>query len=322
MRYSEVNGLKVSAIALGTAQLGYNYGINNAIGKPSREAAFAILDAAMANGLNSVDTSDDYGDSEVVIGEWIKSKGKNPVEYLTTKASSSSIDHSSLDALRKSLRACVESSKKRLNVEQIPILMLHHFDDYAKDADNMQTVFAELKASGDIKYSGISCYSFHDYNVIAESGFDAVQIPQNIFDWKQIVNGGIQKLADAKMMIFVRSVYLQGLVFKDPDQLDPRMDFCREPLEKFRGFCKEFGLNPAELCMSFLLSIPGVTSLVLGSETAQQVEDNAALVNNTKTFTAAEMERFHAAFADIDPRVTNPGMWFNNKGNDGGQKKV
>ena len=98
--------------------------------------------------------------------------------------------------------------------------------------------------------------------------------------------------------------------------------FCREPLEKFRGFCKEFGLNPAELCMSFLLSIPGVTSLVLGSETAKQVEDNAALVNNTKTFTAAEMERFHAAFADIDPRVTNPGMWFNNKGNDGGQKKV
>lgn len=322
MRYSEIKGLNVSAFTLGTAQLGYNYGINNSIGKPSREAAFEILDAAVANGLNCVDTSDDYGDSEVVIGEWIKARGRNQVKYLTTKASTPSIDHSSLDALRKSMRACVESSKKRLNVEQIPVLMLHAYNDYADDRDNMRKVFEELKASGDILYSGISAYSFHDYSVLAESGFDAVQIPQNIFDWKQIVNGGIQKIADAGMMIFVRSVYLQGLVFKDPDQLDPRMDFCREPLLKFRGFCKEYGLNPAELCMSFLLSIPGVTSLVLGCETNQQVADNAALINNTRVFTKAEMDEFHAAFAEMDPRVTNPGMWFNNKGNDGGQKKA
>ena len=40
MRYSEIKDLKVSAFTLGTAQLGYDYGINNAIGKPSREAAF------------------------------------------------------------------------------------------------------------------------------------------------------------------------------------------------------------------------------------------------------------------------------------------
>ena len=141
MRYSEIKDLKVSAFTLGTAQLGYDYGINNAIGKPSREAAFEILDAAVENGLTCIDTSDDYGDSEVVIGEWIKARGKNQVKYLTTKASTASIDHTSLDTVRKSMRACVERSKQRLNVEQIPVLMLHAYEDYANDRDNMRKVF-------------------------------------------------------------------------------------------------------------------------------------------------------------------------------------
>ena len=315
MRYTEVKDLKVSAFTLGTAQLGYDYGINNAIGKPSREAAFAILDAAVANGVNCIDTSDDYGDSEVVIGEWIKSKGKNPVKYLTTKASTANIDHSSFEALRSSIFACVERSKARLHVDQIPVLMLHSYDDYAKNPDGMKKIFDELKERGDILYSGISAYSFHDYSLLAKSGFDAVQINQNIFDWTQIDNGGIQQIADAGIMIFVRSVYLQGLVFKDPAQLDERMDFCKKPLEDFRGFCKEFNLDPASMCLSFLLSIPGVTSLVLGCETPDQVAGNANQIGDTVTFGKADMERFHAAFSNLDPRVTNPGCWFNNRGN-------
>lgn len=69
-------------------------------------------------------------------------------------------------------------------------------------------------------------HSFDDYDVIAESGFDATQIPLNVFDWGQIDNGGIEKIANAGMMIFVRSVFLQGLVFHTPEDFDPRMDFC------------------------------------------------------------------------------------------------
>ena len=99
------------------------------------------------------------------IRDRIKARGKNQVKYLTTKASTASIDHTSLDTVRKSMRACVERSKQRLNVEQIPVLMLHAYEDYANDRDNMRKVFEELKASGDILYSGISAYSFHDYSV-------------------------------------------------------------------------------------------------------------------------------------------------------------
>lgn len=44
-------GLDISALSLGTAQLGLNYGINNAAGKPDEETAFALLQTACDGGI-------------------------------------------------------------------------------------------------------------------------------------------------------------------------------------------------------------------------------------------------------------------------------
>ena len=170
-------------------------------------------------------------------------------------------------------------------------------------------VFQELKESGDIRFSGISAYSHHDYGKIAASGFDAVQIPLNIFDWTQIENGGMKKLEEAGMMIFVRSVYLQGLIFQEPDKLDPRMEFCRETLEKFRKLCRKYQMSPAALALSYALSLPGVTSLVLGSETVAQVEQNVALVEELPVLSEEQMEEIRENFLHTDSRVINPGLW-------------
>ena len=191
------------------------------------------------------------------------------------------------------------------------MLMLHHFDDYMCDKDNVRQVMEELKASGDVKFTGASAYSHHDYGEIAASGFDATQIPINLFDWGQIENGGLKKLEESGMMVFVRSVYLQGLVFQDPDKMDPRMEFARETLVKFRGLCAKYGLTPAALALSYALSLPGVTSLVLGSEKPEQVEQNAALLEQAVDLSAEQMAEIRANFIDTPVRVLNPSMWFN-----------
>ena len=154
-------------------------------------------------------------------------------------------------------------------------------------------------------------YSSDDYFDVAKAGFDAVQIPLNIFDWKQIDNGGVKALADAGMMIFTRSVFLQGLVFFKPDQLDPRMDFCAPYLEKFLDFCDEFKLSPSVLAMSFVLSITGVDSLVLGCQRIEQLDSNCEKIDSVRRLTDDEMQKIHAAFADMDPRVIDPRQWFN-----------
>lgn len=307
MKTNHVKGQDITVLSLGTVQLGMDYGIHNASGKPSPETAFRILDAAMDAGINTLDTAAGYGNSEEVIGAWLKTVPEEKRPFIVTKAAK--LDHSSLDDLRADLRSRVESSKKRLGLSQLPLLMLHHCEDYLCDKENVKTVFAELKASGDIRYSGISAYSNHDYAELAASGFDAVQIPINIFDWGQIENGGLQKLKDSGMMIFVRSVYLQGLVFQDPETIPERMDFCKETLQKFRALCEKYSLSPATLALSYALSLPGVTSLVLGSETVEQVQQNAQLLSQAVSLSPAQMAEIRENFLNTDPHILNPGTW-------------
>lgn len=307
MKINTVKGVDISVLSLGTVQLGLNYGINNADGKPSRETAFQVLDAAMAGGITALDTAAGYGDSEEIIGSWLAER--KDVPFVMTKAEK--LDHSSLDALRKDIRRYVEGSKKRLGLEQLPLLMLHNCDDYLCDKENVKRVFDELKDSGDILFSGISAYAHHDYGEIADSGFDATQIPANVFDWRQVESGGINRLQDAGMMVFIRSVYLQGLVFQTPDMLDPRMEFARKTLENFYAICKEFGLSPAVLALSYALSLPGATSLVLGSETPEQVSQNVALLEETVTLSSEQMALLQKTFRDTEERILNPGKWFN-----------
>lgn len=309
MNTTTVKGVNLSALSLGTVQLGVNYGIANDSGKPDRSVAFSILDTAVEKGITCLDTAAGYGDSEEIIGDWLKTVDPAKKPFVVTKAKH--LDRSSLDSLRKSLRESVEASKARLGLEQLPMLMLHSCDEYLGCEDNMAKVFDELKASGDILYSGISAYSYHDYSKIADSGFDATQIPLNIFDWGQIENGGIKKLEESGMMVFVRSVYLQGLVFRDPNNLDPQMDFAKETLVKFRTLCDKYGMSPATLAMSFVLSLPGIHSLVLGSEKVEQVEQNVALVDQVVKLSDAQMAEIRENFLNTDGKILNPGLWFN-----------
>ena len=128
MKTVNAKGIDVSVLSLGTVQLGLSYGINNADGKPSQETSNGILNAAMAGGINTLDTAGAYGDSEAVIGNWLKTIEPEKRPFIVTKAAH--LDHSSLDALRKDLFTKVKTSKERLGVEQLDMLMLHHFDDY------------------------------------------------------------------------------------------------------------------------------------------------------------------------------------------------
>ena len=298
--------MPVSEISLGTVQLGIPYGLNNSGEKTDEETAFRMLDIACDNGINWLDTAAAYGDSECVIGEWLKTQ-KDTVPFVATKVNR--LDHSSLDSLRASLKEQVEMSKKRLGLEQIPLLMIHHCEEYLEDPENMRIAFDELKAKGDILLSGISAYAHHDYEALANSGFDAVQIPVNVFDWRQISNGGIDKFKDAGMIVFARSVYLQGLVFRTAEQLTPKMAFCSETIQKWEKICKRFDMSPGSLSLSFALSLPAVTSLVIGCRNEQQIKKTFTLYDEVRTLTEDEMNELRLEFSDTDERIITPSLW-------------
>lgn len=311
MKYITVRGQELSRLSLGAVQLGMAYGLSAENEKPSEEAAFALLDRAAELGINNIDTANNYGDSEKVIGRWIKKRREEKKECPWVVTKIGPLNHGSFSALRDDILRQTEASLKNLNTETIDCLMMHDYEDYAKDVDGVRKVFEEMKKDGLYQFSAISAYSRHDYGVIAESGFDGVQIPLNVFDWKQIDGGGVERLERAGLMIFVRSAFLQGLIFRRPEEVDPRMDFCVPYVKKFREICAEFEMEPAVLALSFVFSVPGITTAVLGCRNIRQVESNCNLIEGVQVLTEEQMETLHRAFVNTESRVTNPGMWFN-----------
>ncbi len=311
MKYINGKGQNMSRFSLGTVQLGMKYGLGEDCEKPSEEKAVHLLDRAMELGIDNLDTANNYGDSQAVIGRWLnirRAEGKS-LPWVVTKIGP--LKHGSYDILRDDVLKQTEGCCKELGVETLDCLMLHNFEDYSEDRDNIHKIFDELKAQGAYRYNALSAYSRHDYGMIADSGFDAVQIPMNVFDWEQINSGGMEKLEKSGIMVFVRSVFLQGLVFQTPETLDPRMSVCVPYVETFQNFCKEFELPPAVLALSFVLSVPGVTTTVLGCDNVQQLEANVELIDQTVELTDDQMKKLHDAFTGIDPRVINPGAWYN-----------
>lgn len=309
MQYISHNGIDFSRFQLGTVQLGMDYGLGDHTAKPTKEYAFSLLDLALSRGVNTLDTANNYGESQKVIGAWLRTVPAEKRPFLITKIGP--FDHSSDAALRADIRRQTEGCLRDLGVEKLDMLMVHNFEDYERSPETVRETFLEMKKEGLIGMTGISAYSRHDYKQIAASRFDAVQIPLNVFDWERIDDGGIQAMVDAGMMIFVRSVYLQGLVFLTPETLDPRMDFALPYLNKFIDLCKEFEMSPAVLALSFVLSLDGVSAAVLGVQTTEQMEQNCALIDSVRKLTPTQMNKLHEAFRGIDPRVINPGCWFN-----------
>lgn len=311
MQYTDVRGEKRSLFTLGTVQLGMKYGLGEFSDKPPRALAFAMLDRAVALGVNTLDTANDYGDAQRLLGEWLSERRPDAASrpYIVTKIGP--FDHASYDRLRDDVLRQAEACRKELGLQRLDCLMLHSYADYAQDPERIGRIFRELKEGGVCRHSAISAYSRHDYALIAASGFDAVQIPQNIFDWRQIDGGGWEALSRAGMEIYVRSVFLQGLIFQTSDALDPRMRFCAPYLDAFHGLCREFALAPDVLALSFVRSLPGVSSAVMGCDTLAQVEANCALVERLVELSPEQLRRLHETFRDTDPRVVDPGQWFN-----------
>ena len=65
------------------------------------------------------------------------------------------------------------------------------------------------------------------------------------------------------------------------------------------------------LALSFVLSIPGICTAVLGCDNVQQLDANADLTEKTVKLTSEQLQLLRQAFLEIDPRVINPGVWYN-----------
>ncbi len=310
MNYTVKNNLKISKMTLGTVQLGMNYGVNNSQGMPSEEQSFSILDAAYDGGVTFLDTSDDYGKSEEVIGKYLSSNSDKKFN-ICTKFNLKGVDNADV---YKTLKDFAMLSCKKLSIDSIPIFMSHSENNFLDYGKYMTDALDELKKEGIITCSAISLSNKDELDRIIDSGsFDAVQMPMNILDNKAILSGQIKRMSDAGIAVFIRSVYLQGLFFKKPEQLaESNLKEAIPYIEKINEIALKENISVAQLALSYIRDTEGVDSLVVGSETPEQVKDNVKMFN-TPTLSANTIDYINESFKNVDPFVISPWEWAKRK---------
>ncbi len=280
MKYADIDGCKISKMTLGTVQLGMNYGIANKTGKPSREKAFEILNTAAGGGVNSFDTANAYGDSEDVLGRYFCSpqcKVRRP--FFTTKFKLGLPAEADRYTVEREIRSFAEKSLERLKINKIQVYMLHNAIAMSRYGDTVPETLKKLKNEGLVEKAGVSVYNPEEVDKMLENElYEAVQIPMNVFDLKMVRSGALNKLKNAGYIVFVRSVFLQGLFFMEPGQMPESLASTSEYLKQLHKLAQEEGLSIAQLALSFIRDLEGVTCLVLGAETPEQVEENIRLM--------------------------------------------
>ncbi|MGY4396533.1 aryl-alcohol dehydrogenase-like predicted oxidoreductase [Sphingomonas sp. UYAg733] len=131
-----------------------------------KTASFAVLDAFVAGGGTMIDTADVYsawvpghqgGESETMIGEWLKASGKRDNVQIATKVGMLPGEGGVKLAPARIAAAC-DASLRRLGVERIDLYFAHQDDD-AVAQDEVMAAFAKLAEAGKINALGAS--NFH-----------------------------------------------------------------------------------------------------------------------------------------------------------------
>jgi aryl-alcohol dehydrogenase-like predicted oxidoreductase len=256
MKVTEKNGYKISSLTLGTVQLGIPYGINNTSGMPDYELSRSILDTARSLGITSFDTAKGYGVSESVLGRYFGECGAD--KTIITKIA---FNGQPSCEVKDKVRRDIKDSMEKLGVKKLDTVLLHSERHVAEYGDILSEVFKEIKEEGIVSEFGIS---FSDKSRLVEYTQDpiytAIQLPMNLLDSEEIRNGSIKTLSDRGVTVYVRSLYLQGLFFKDIATLPEKLSSVGPILKELRLLAEREGMSMASLALSYLKDAEGITS--------------------------------------------------------------
>jgi aryl-alcohol dehydrogenase-like predicted oxidoreductase len=170
-------GMNVSAISIGTWQVGGKWGSNF-----DDANAAAILNKAIDSGINFIDTADVYSDgmSEKAVGSIIKSRSEKI--YVATKCGRQIQPHVNQGYQPAVLRKYVEDSLQRLQLDTIDLIQLHCPPTEVYYRPEIFELFDQLKAEGKIQHLGVSVEKVEEaLKAIEYDNVSTVQIIFNMF---------------------------------------------------------------------------------------------------------------------------------------------
>lgn len=278
MECIRTHGVDISRFMLGTVQLGLNYGMANTTGKPSEEKAREILNAAYESGVTVLDTAAAYGTSEEVVGSYLKANNHNMRVISKFKLKTE-------DPVAE-LKGQIENSRRLLG--KVDGYMFHDADQMRRHHETVRGVLEDMKATDKMAFLGSSVYTAEDVEDFLEMcpWLDMIQIPMNVLDTRIVQRGLLEELEKRGVAVVVRSVFLQGMLCMD--KVPERFDFMQPSVDAIGEVARAAGMTLPQMAVAYIRDLPGVTSLVLGCETPEQVRDNANMINVRK-LTATEI---------------------------------
>ena len=311
-------GLSVSPIALGTVELGMDYGIPvpGQYGRPSSSAAERLVGAALDGGINFIDTAQAYGNSEAVLGRALFGRRKRVV--LATKATVQA-DGKTLrgQALRRAMLSGLENSLRSLQTDYVDIWQIHNVDaDLLEQADLVAEIFSEARASGMILWRGGSFYGPDLPLAALELDlFDAIQVTYSLFD-QRLATRVFPTARRRGVGVMVRSVLLQGVLTERADYLPNRLEPLKARSRRFRQLVSEAasrsrhaagrGLTPAQAAIAFALAESRIGSVLVGMRTEAELEENLGAAGTT--LSPDLLHELRQLRID-DPVLLNPSYW-------------
>jgi len=289
-------------LGLGTVQFGLPYGISNRNGQCSPEDVRAILDLAMKQGIDLIDTAASYGDSEALIGQCLATEDQTRIVTKTPPFAGIDSKNDAVTLLENTFKRSLD----RLGRSKIYGLLLHSCQDALEEkGDCLIAAMAGLREAGLVERIGVSVYDAAQIDQVMDRfKIDIIQVPFNVFDQRLQQSGHLQSLKDAKIVIQARSVFLQGLVLMDPSEIPPYFDLVRPLLRQFHRDVAEAGLTAVSAALNFVQRNRYVDQVLVG---VTSVDELAEIT--TSWFDQDRHNIDYSAYAVFDERILNPALW-------------
>ncbi len=301
----------VSVVGLGTWQLGGNWG------EVPEEQALAVLEGAVESGITFFDTADVYGDgrSEQLIGRFMTD---NPDLVLTVATKMGRrVDQAPENYTLTNFRSWIDRSRLNLGVDRLDLVQLHCPPSAVYSADAVYDALDELVHDGLIAAYGVSVETTDEaLTAISRRGTATVQIILNAFRHKpmeyvlpaaqQAGVGVIARVPLASGLLSGR--YTTSTTFAENDHrtynrggqaFDAGETFSGVDFERGVAAAQAFAelvwdrfkgdVTPAQAALAWIIQTEGVTSVIPGARSVEQVQANAA---------AAEVDDLGPEFRD------------------------
>jgi aryl-alcohol dehydrogenase-like predicted oxidoreductase len=292
------SGLRVSALTLGTMTFG-GRGNFSSVGSTDADGAARHIDVCLDAGVNLIDTADVYsaGLSEEIIGEVLDAAGRRDRVLLATKARMPMGDGPNDAGLsRHHLIAACEASLRRLRADHIDLYQVHEWDGQTPLEETLSAL-DDLVRSGKVRYVG--CSNYAGWQLVKALGlserlqlerFVSQQIHYTLQAREaeyELVPAGL----DQGVGIMVWSPLAGGLLsgkyrrgeqgpegarglsdWGEPPVRDP--DALYDVVDVLVEIAEARGVSAAQVALAWLLGRPGVSTVVIGARTDEQLADN------------------------------------------------